>query len=209
MAYSISLKHQLFAIFCASAIGFVGCSKPTPEVTKSAQQRASQAIQSEQPTNISPNAITGVWFGTASLDTNKLQQKVQGLTQEEQNAVAAKAQSFLSTVMAMDFRANGTVENEVELKSIDGQVIRDGSVGQWKVVEAKPNGLLVETQEKMSNGIVTTNQVFYQFFANGNQIAISVPVSQDLEGCDSMLVFERRTLPPTNVAEASNGTVTK
>ena len=75
--------------------------------------------------------------------------------------------------------------------SIDGQVLRDGSTGSWKVIESKDDGLLIETQETLSDGSVASGHSYLKFFANRSRFVAAVPVSDDLLGCDAMLVFER------------------
>jgi len=98
--------------------------------------------------------------------------------------------------MAIDFRNNGTVENEVEIQSVDGQTFQDRSFGTWKVVEEKPNGLVVETKEEMPDGSIVSSNIFYQFLGDKDHIAIVPPVADELTGCESYIIFERRALAP-------------
>ena len=139
-------------------------------------------------------------MGKAILDREKYQQKVAQLDPETQKEIGLKAKRFLSIVMAMEFRDNGTVENEVEILSPEGETVRGGSVAQWQVMESKPHGLLVQVQENLPDGNVATGQMYYQFSADRNRIAIKAPVTEELQGCDAMIVFTRHSLPPTNVA---------
>lgn len=207
MSKYVCLKNQIPAVFLilVCAIGFPGCAKQPAEVVQSEQ---TSPVETTQPTNVSEDALTGIWFGSASLNSAKLQEKLFSLPPQKQQMVAAQAQSFLSTIMAIEFRSDGSVLNEVEFQSLDGQLVRDSSAGNWSIAEAKPDGLLVETSETLQNGTSSKTQVFYRFLENGN-VAISLPVSSDLEGCETTLVFERRTLESTNVAEAASGTQTK
>jgi len=206
-----SVVARAFALGCGLVICVIGCVKPVGDDSNSEGPTDASQVQLKRDsvTSISPQLLTGVWLGQASLDREKLQQKIAGLSPPQQQVVAAKATSFLTTVMAMDFRSDGTVENEIEIVSIDGQSLRDGSIGQWKVVESTTDGLMVETAEKLANGSIVTDKMFYRFFDDGNQVAISARVSEDLEGCDTMIVFERRTLLPTNVATGVSATQTK
>lgn len=216
-------KKQIPVLFLGMLIGVVGCgetaptspestdsqtSTPAPAASDSAARSANPAA-GVVPTAITARNLTGVWLGEAVLDQQKLQQTVSQLDAEAQKLVGVKVESFLSTVMAMEFREDGTVENEVEIRSTDGKMLRDGSVASWRILESKPNGLLVQTQERIADGSVATDQLFYQFSGDRNRIAIQIPVSQELQGCDAMIVFERQTLPPTNVAAGAKETLTK
>ena len=221
MNKSISMKHHFVALLCVSVIGVAGCAKQDVAssestglgTTATATAATGTTAETQQEnvsnvSNVSPQALTGIWFGSASLNSAKLQEKLFSVSPEQQNLIAAKAQSFLSTIMAIEFSPDGTVRNEIEFQSIDGQTVRDSSDGNWSVTDAKPNGLLVETRETLQDGTPSKTEVFYQFLEDG-KIAISLPVTAELEGCDSVLVFERRTLESTNVAEAPAGTQPK
>ncbi|MDG1872555.1 MAG: hypothetical protein P8J27_01490 [Mariniblastus sp.] len=200
----------IIALSCSFLLCVSGCSKPTSSEPKSSSAPdATKPQLQDQVASISPQLLTGVWLGQASLDVEKLERKIENLPPQQQQVVAAKANSFLSTVMAMDFRSDGTVENEIEIISIDGQSLRDGSVGQWKVLDSTAEGLMVETEEQLDNGTVAKDKMFYRFFDNGNQVAIAARVSEDLAGCDTVIVFERRTPTPTNVAAGDAKTQTK
>jgi len=153
--------------------------------------------------------LTGVWIGEAILDKQKLQKKISQLDPEAQKLVNVQLKSFLSTMMAMEFRANGTVENAVEIRAANGKLLQDSSVGSWRVMESKPNGLLVQTQERLADGRVVSDQMFYQFSGDRNQIAIKVPVAGELQDCDAMIVFNRQASKSTNIATRLTGTQTK
>ncbi len=220
---SLALIEKLFpCLVLGLLIGAVGCGTKTTassepgdigaqeaSVAQDSSVVASATGTSSAPVALTARSLAGVWLGKAVLDARKLEQRVSQLDPENQKVASAKAKSFLSTVMAMEFRENGTLESEVELISTQGQILRDGSLASWRVLDAKPNGLLVQIQERLADGTIASDQHFYQFSADRNQIAFRVPVSPELRDCDAMVVFERKTLPPTNVATGPKATLTK
>ena len=207
----LSPKKPSLLVLCL-LVCFAGCAKqPVEDVVESKDGKSSVAGQTQSESQVTPTAqtLTGLWYGEATLDGDKLRQKINGLPQAQQQLALAKANSFLSTVMAIDFRSNGTVENEVEIQSVDGQTFSDHSVGSWKVVESRPEGLVVETNEKLPDGTLASSQLFYQFLGDKDHIAIAAPVGEELSECDSYIVFERRTIQPVNVAQGMSATQTK
>ena len=197
----------LSAVICT----LFGCAKKESPQSTDDNVTVSQTDVSQDQVleTLSAQQLSGVWLGEAVLDEVKLQNKVGQLPAESREFVLAKARSFLSTVMAIEFRADGTVENDLAIVSVDGQVLRDGSIGSWRVVENKDDGLVVETQERLTDGTTATDQVFYKFFDNGNRFAMAVPVNEDLQGCNAMLVFGRQAMPAANLADGGIDTQTK
>jgi hypothetical protein len=189
----------------------LGCAKSesTEPANEGGSTTQAPTQQDQVAGSISPDVLSGIWLGGATLDEAKFQQKLERLVPEQRDVVVAKAKSFLSTVIAIEFRRDGTVENDMEIISVDGQVMRDGSQGSWKVIQSKSDGLVVETQERLTDGSIAADQVFYHFFEDGNRFALAVPVSEDLQGCNAMLVFERQILSSNNLADGGSGTQTK
>ena len=190
-------------------IGAAGCGKETATVDSGAPATQAPAKFTGVPSELTAKSLTGAWLGKAILDQDKFNNKLAQLNPESRAKAEAMAKSFLSIAMAMEFHANGTLNNEVEVLSAEGKLLHEGSRAVWRVVEAKPNGLMVQIQERRTDGRVATNQMFYQFSGDRNQMAIKTKVGQQLQDCDAMILFERKTLPPTNVAAGSTGTVTK
>lgn len=213
MLKPVPLLPRVLAGFLISVLvcGVFGCAKKEPSEPATGDKSTSQSqAQLDQVAEIpSAQQLPGVWLGEAVLDEVKLHHKVRQLPYESREVALAKARSFLSTVMAIEYRSDGTLENDLAIVSIDGQILRDDSFGSWRVVESKDDGLVVETQEQLSDGTVATDQVFYKFFDGGNRFAMAVPVNEDLQGCDAMMVFERQAQPVTNVADGGTTTQTK
>lgn len=201
------VKKLVLVLSIGLVIGAVGCSSKTVD-SGGSPQSGSEAT-SAQGSVVTPRSLTGAWLGEAAIDQEKLQSKMAQLDKEAQALAGIRAKSFLSTAMAMEFHENGTVDNEVEVISTQGKFLREGSSAVWKVLETKPHALLVQIQEKLPNGTVATERMFFQFSADRNKMAVGVPVGPDLQGCDAMIVFERKSLPPTNVAAAPSSTISK
>ena len=197
----------LFSLLLAGSLaGTPGCSEPTLEQNPTAELKSqvapapnSAAIAGETQPNL--NALPGIWLGNAVLDQAKLTQKISSLTPAQQELVLAKATSFLSTIMAVEYRSDGTLENDLEMVSMDGQVMRDGSQGNWRVLETRVDGLLVETSETLPNGTIAKTESFLKFFAEGNRFVTAVTLGQDLQDCDAMIVFEKQQLMVQNIAD--------
>lgn len=204
-----SRTHFLFSIFVTGfLVGALGCSEPASETSAKSQtttldsQAASETTSTStnfktQPTS---NDLPGIWLGNAVIDKAKLTQKISSLTPEQQELILAKASSFLSTIMAVEYKPDGTLENDLEMVSMDGQVMRDGSRGNWRVLESRDSGLVIETSETLPDGNIAKTESFLKFFADGNRFVTAVTLGPDLRDCDAMIVFEKQQLTGLNVA---------
>ncbi len=145
--------------------------------------------------------LLGVWLGEAVLNEALVEEKLQTLPPERQQLVLNRASSFLSTIMAIEFRADGTMENEIALTPVDGQPLRDGRVGTWKVIEQKADQIVIETAETMADGSVMTSQRLYEVSPDGSQVALRVPMNDELGACQPMILFSRQYLSDSNLAQ--------
>ena len=102
--------------------------------------------------------------------------------------------------MAVEYKPDGTLENDLEMVSMDGQVMRDGSRGSWRVLESRDSGLVIETSETLPDGNIAKTESFLKFFADGNRFVTAVTLGPDLRDCDAMIVFEKQQLTGLNVA---------
>ena len=208
------VKKLVLVLSIGLMIAAAGCSKTADSGASTPSDSAASSAQGSRtfsgvPAELTAHSLTGAWLGRAVMDQEKFQSKVSQLNAESQAAAGVIAKTFLSTAMAMEFHENGIVENEVEVLTTQGKTLRDGSRAIWRVLESKPNGLLVQTQEQGPNGTVATDEMFFQFSGDRNQMAVKIPVGAALHDCDAMIIFERQTLPPTNVAAAPTGTTSK
>ena len=204
-----SRTHFLFSIFVTGfLVGALGCSEPTSETLAKSQTTTLDSQAASETTSTSTNVKTqptsndlpGIWLGNAVIDKAKLTQKISSLTPEQQELILAKASSFLSTIMAVEYKPDGTLENDLEMVSMDGQVMRDGSRGNWRVLESRDSGLVIETSETLPDGNIAKTESFLKFFADGNRFVTAVTLGPDLRDCDAMIVFEKQQLTGLNVA---------
>lgn len=204
-----SRTHFLFSIFVTGfLVGALGCSEPTSETSAKSQTTTLDSQAASETTSTSTNVKTqptsndlpGIWLGNAVIDKEKLTQKISSLTPEQQELILAKASSFLSTIMAVEYKPDGTLENDLEMVSMDGQVMRDGSRGNWRVLESRDSGLVIETSETLPDGNIAKTESFLKFFADGNRFVTAVTLGPDLRDCDAMIVFEKQQLTGLNVA---------
>ena len=210
-----SQTRILFGILLAGFIvGTLGCSEPTSVTSSPTPTTAPDAqVASATPAKVSAveaqptsNDLPGIWLGNAILDEAKLTKKISSLPSEQQELILAKASSFLSTIMAVEYKPDGTLENDLEMVSIDGQVMRDGSQGNWRILESRDDGLVIETSEALSDGTIAKSKSFLKFFADGKRFVTGVTLGPDLQDCDAMIVFEKQQLTGLNVAEQTSET---
>ncbi len=201
-------------LFAGSITGSLGCSESLSETTVKSQslELGTKIASTTTPTmttvedKLPLDDLLGIWLGNAVLDKSKLTQKISSLTPEQQELVLAKATSFLSTIMAVEYKSDGTLKNDIEMVSIDGQVMRDGSQGNWRVLKSQVDGLVIETSETLPNGTIAKTESFLKFFANGNRFVTAVTLGPDLQDCDAMIVFEKQLLTGLNIAEQNTDT---
>ena len=109
-------KLSLLACLTAITIGISGCGKtdsPADSKTNSETSQTEEALQDQVATISLQQKLTGVWLGAAQLDQAPLQDALNQMPPAERAVTLTKARSFLSTVIAIDFRKDGTVENAV------------------------------------------------------------------------------------------------
>ncbi len=144
--------------------------------------------------------LTGHWAGVSYLDETKLKQKYDSLTDPAQKeALVRAAEAFLSLVVAVEYKANGTMESDVEMLSTGGEVVREVVVGTWRVVETKGLKLIVEIQERVPDKTPEPVRKFFQFYEGGDNLATPIETAAELTELNPLIVFER--LPAAVVAE--------
>lgn len=191
----------------------MGCSGDTGE--KVASKEVSAIGQARAATIDAPGAagdkLVGVWLGGAYLDENILSQRLKELPQEKADELMRKAQYFAGTIMAIEFRPDGTLENEIEITPPGADMINEVGEGTWKIVEAKDDAFVVEISERNPDGSVATTQKAYKFYEDGNHFAVSIPLGEILGECNPLIIFERQNLAPQTgiLAEAPGETQTK
>lgn len=198
------------ALMFSSLVGCGGDQVVTapsnPAVSDSTSQTAATGDSSVQSAT---EKATGIWLGGAYLDQTKLQELAATKTDAEGQALMQRAQSFLSTVMAIEFAANGEMVNEVEITPHGMQTIVEASAGTWKVVEADAERMVVETETETADGTMAKDQKVYNFYADGNHFALQVPYDEELNQCEPLIIFERQNIEGTVVAEVPPTNLTK
>jgi hypothetical protein len=166
---------------------------PTAGNTNANVQQASPA----KPANYN---LVGHWAGVSYLDEAKLKQKYDSLTDPAQKeALVRAAEAFLSLVVAVEYKANGTMESDVEMLGTNGEVVREVVAGTWRVVEAKGLKLIVEVQERVADKTPEPVRKFFQFYEGGDNLATPIETAPELADLNPLIVFER--LPAEVVAQ--------
>lgn len=213
----IATRRYLAGLVCSSLAALaIGCGSDASTSTSSATQTTVASASRADSATIGTSdglqangrsALVGVWLGTAWIDQSKFADFAQTLPPDQQAAITTKVRSFLSTVMAVEYAADGQVENEVELMTVNGQLLRDGSVGRWELVAADANRIVVRVLENLASGEAQDDVVYERLAGSGGQggqrLAMHVDVDSELVRFDAKVIFERQDLSPvSNVAES-------
>jgi hypothetical protein len=211
----------LMLVLCCATLVTVGCARPAEVSTSVEKQTESQStiqaaatdqqIDNQDSTGEAayPTQLIGAWLGEAYLDEVTFEQKFQTIPAERQQAVLNSARTFLTTAMAIEFRPDGSIENEMELTPIGSKAIREGSVGSWRAVEVNENQILIETTTQLADGTIATNSQLFHVYPEGNRLALEVNLPAELGECSPMIILNRQPSPDTNVAELPSGVTTK
>jgi hypothetical protein len=201
----------------AVALGsFSGCNSGaenrSAQPTQTDNQAGSESAAVQQDLLAGVNAkqqLIGVWLGQALLDEEALLQKLKPLSPPQRTEVLRSAEEFLTTVMAMELRGDGSMEKEFEITPNGGQPLRDGGSGAWRIVESKGDQAVMETTATLFDGTVVTDRQLLRFYPDGNRLAVSVQLGDTLAGCNPQIVLYRQPLPDADLAERDEGTEVK
>lgn len=199
---TLTLALCLMGCWLTSSNPLVGQSNQPQRVNQPPQATqlpaaAGAAGQAVKPANYN---LAGHWAGVSYLDETKLKQKYDSLTDPAQKeALVRAAEAFLSLVVAVEYKANGTMESDVEMLSTNGEVVREVVVGTWRVVETKGLKLIVEIQERVPDKTPEPVRKFFQFYEGGDHLATPIETAPELAELNPLIVFER--LPAAVVAE--------
>jgi len=168
--------------------------------TTGANDHSSQAVATSSKSNTVKdqihNKLVGVWLGGAYLDESILATKIADFPDEEIDDCLRRAQLFAGTVMAIEFKPDGSLENEIEIIPPGGQPQRERGVGTWQVVQIADEGFVVEVAERHDDGSVSKSQRLYKFYEDGDHFAVSIPLDDVLGECNPLIIFERQDLGP-------------
>ena len=186
----------------ALTIGLVaaGCSQSSPENKKTEPQDQTGQTDTDQVASMELDSrLFGVWLGRPTLDRKKVESRLADLDPSQREGIEQRVESFMTTLMAMEFTERGTVENDVEMQ-IDGKTVRETSVGKWRVTGRTEDSIDIVVEETLRDGTQITTRKTVWLDSSGNQIRFDVPLGEPLESVDSGLIFERKSLD--HVAEA-------
>ena len=190
------VTSSLTLVACLAFMFMVGCDSSETPVTKKSTPSSTEKAETPVVDRKAElrDKLVGIWLGAAYLDENLLNEKLNGLPQEEASAIIQQAQFFAGTEMAIEFRPNGSLENDVEITAPDGQTIREGGQGTWKIVQVDGESFVVEIAERQGDGSMTSSQKVYKFYEDGDHFAVSIPLDNILGQCNPLLIFERKIL---------------
>lgn len=171
-----------------------GCAsqESTPPNDPSAKdQTASVSTESTVRTlSDQEQQLVGVWLGNAFLDESLVETQFdQQATPELQTSFVDQAESFLSTIIAIQFNDDGTFEQDIE-QSVTG--LRQTGKGTWRVTGKRDDKVVVETVETNIDGEEVTAERLFRFYPDGNRFAMAAPVSDSLASCNPLLIFGRQ-----------------
>ena len=163
-------------------------SQPTGE--KKADKTASTSEAGTRALSQVEQKLAGVWLGAAFLEEKLVEAEFEAKDGDEAKlAFVNEAEAFLSTVVAIHFKHDGTFEQDIELSATGA---RQTGTGTWRVVSQQDDKLIVETTERDSDGNAVKSESLYQFYPNGDEFAMPAPVGDSLAKCNPLLVFSRQ-----------------
>ncbi len=149
-------------------------------------------------------SLVGIWLGQTGIDTDKLQQKLAALEGDSKAELESLVQDFMTTIMAIDFRDDGTMDSEIEL-TFGGQDLElEASHGTWKIIEVQQNCVTVATVEQLADGTIEESQQSFEFHEDRSMLVTTVPAQNGLRDLNPRLVFHREFLTPPNDMAATD-----
>lgn len=211
-------RSKSLAVRCliaAMLLAGVGCdSAHVPVANQNQSATSSVGYAADATANHSPvsiqQSLVGTWLGHTVIDEQMLEQQLTKMTLAQQEEAVLQAEGLLSTVMAIQYRGDGTMESAIEVTPLGEPTIKAMSVGQWRVADFQQDRVMVESQESDSEGVTSVNKNVYRIYPDRNAFAMTVPTSPLLSGCDVLMIFERQaTLPAANMAETPRSNLQK
>jgi hypothetical protein len=207
---SSTYQSQLWVVLVLAAC-LTGCGGDgsTPKGEGAQAAPATSSAGSSQVATGMEAKIHGLWYGQATLNEALVEERLKNLPQQQQEELILRAQSFLSTMMAIEFLPNGNMENEIGIAPPGEPLMSEARKGTWKIVEKQGNQFVIETTENLPNGESEVNQRLYEISEDGNQIALMVPLNGELGECEPFILMSRTTFKDENLARSPANTVVK
>ena len=195
-------------LLALSALVFTGCGGGESGGEASPAEETSAAVTTPSSTKVDvaqePHRLTGVWLGAAYIEEDKLQAKLNGLTDEvAKKNLIQQVQTFKSMLVGADFGTDGNFTLDAEITPAGGQPARDQSMGKWEISSSLDEMVMVKSTDPLEDGSAEETFKQYNFIDNDHFYWIPT-LSEDLQACDAMIVFERQA-ETTEVATEPTG----
>lgn len=166
-------------------------------------QAAAQApaVQPAAPSPSASRQLPGTWAGISYLDEDRIGEHLAQLPDDKAREVLLhKAAAFLSVVIAIEFRHDGTLESELEVADEQGNPLIETTTGRWRIAERKEDRLIVELEERLADGKERKSRRLIQFYEDGDHLAILMDADPALAPFNPLFILER--VPAGEIAQA-------
>lgn len=195
------------ATMAAALLTTIGCGRsddgPAAETTSNSltldeSVRGNDSTKQPTETGIdssmtSASPLIGTWWGSGAIDEAATTQLFQSLTPKAQEELAAQAEKFLATEMAIEFKPDATIEMAIEIVTDDNQKQSGLTSGRWTATVRPERKFEVQTTEVAADGTETTSVKMWQLSANGNQLSLDVSMpGTPLEKCGPTIILDRQ-----------------
>ncbi len=196
----VRITHWMAAIFLALA----GCWSATALGQSGTAGEVSARVYG--PQELAVMKLDGIWAGVGYLDQEKLTKQLESMPEGDAKEILMhKAGTFLSIVAAMEFRADGQLETDMEITGEDGEVVREPTIGTWKIIEVRDSRRLVELNETLDDKSERSTRQLIQFYEDGQHIAVVIESDPALADFNPLIVMERVPAEKIAKAEAAHG----
>ena len=173
----------------------LGCSSENIDKQPSKESKTDKSTS--QTFESSPRVLTkaeqtlaGVWLGKAFLEDKLVEAEFEARpNDEEKMAFVDEAELFLTTMVAVHFKNDGTFEQDIEQAATG---MRQMGQGTWRVRDQQGDKLIVETVEVDAEGKEITTERLFQLYPDQNGFAMPAPVVESLTSCNPLLIFSRQ-----------------
>ncbi|MEM7454552.1 MAG: hypothetical protein AAF456_09410 [Planctomycetota bacterium] len=200
------VSWSLLLLFCVFFSFIAGCSSESATSTESGietddvQVATAGALSSsfgsirEADPETASGQLVGIWLGAAYFDEDSLAAKLAELNEEERELAMREARYFGATIMAINFRADGTLVNQIEVLPESGSPHQTPEIsGTWEVLSEQGSTMVIKTIEQFDDGVELPSQRVFTLY-DKDHFAMQVPMAGILNGCRPVMVFERQNL---------------
>ena len=196
MSTSKTIFQLGFTIAASAALLVSGCAKPAAEETAVRSEETSATVELAAHVTeevVVEHELVGVWMGAGVLDEQSLSAAMDGLSLETRRQLTAKAQTFIATEMAIEFKADGQMETAVEITSQAGQRESDMGIGTWEASPTiNPGEYRVSSEETQPSGLTFKDYKTYRVSEDGKQLTLLVDLPGLLGQCNPRIMLNRQ-----------------